>query len=88
MPDSPSRAKQGDSLVAARIPACAETCAPVLEDAAFASCGFGTAVTVSHLPPLEESNYPAVRMLCPHGVVWYAQPTPEQIGQWARDGVE
>lgn len=32
--------------------------------------------------------YDPLAMRCPHGVVWYAQPTPEQIEAWTQVGVE
>lgn len=58
-------------------------CAAQLHDT-FAAQGIDA--TVSHIPPLVHPGY-TLRLLCPHGVRWYAEPTGEQRAAWARDGV-
>jgi hypothetical protein len=47
----------------------------------------GCDATVSTLPPIVASPYEDLRLICPHGVRFYAEPTTEQIAQWAKDGV-
>ncbi len=47
----------------------------------------GADVTVSTLPPLVESPYENLGLVCPHGIQFYAEPTGEQIAEWVRDGV-
>lgn len=42
-------------------------------------------VTVSELPPLVATGYEALNMHCPHGVMFYAEPTSEQRAVWARE---
>lgn len=47
----------------------------------------GIEVHVSNLPPILRSKYPQpFSIKCPHGRAWYAEPTSEQIMQWAKDG--
>ena len=47
----------------------------------------GVEVTVSTRPPLVASPYSAQgRQVCPHGVVWWCEPTKGQIAQWTKDG--
>lgn len=46
----------------------------------------GCEVTVSAAPPLVMNPY-VDSMRCPHGTVYYFEPTSDQIAAWARDGV-
>lgn len=46
----------------------------------------GMDVTVTTAPPLIETGYEALDMYCPHGVLWYAEPTSEQRRDWFRAG--
>jgi hypothetical protein len=43
--------------------------------------------TVTDAPPIVDSGYEQPGLRCPHGVLWYAEPTREQILAWQRDGV-
>lgn len=47
----------------------------------------GAEVTVSTLPPLVFGPYTVEAFECPHGTMFYMEPTGEQIARWARDGV-
>lgn len=47
----------------------------------------GIETTVSNLAPIVTTVYEPLNMRCPHGVLWHAEPTTDQIVQWARDGV-
>lgn len=38
-------------------------------------------------PDLLPTPYEELRMRCPHGVRWHAEPTVDQQRQWAEDGV-
>jgi hypothetical protein len=49
--------------------------------------GVGIEATVSHLRPLVLTPYAQPGIRCPHGVVWFGEPTSDQIAAWARDGV-
>jgi hypothetical protein len=42
---------------------------------------------VTAIPPIVPSPYEPLNLTCPHGVAYYAEPTSEQIAQWAADGV-
>lgn len=46
----------------------------------------GCEVTVSEAPPLVMNPY-VDSMRCPHGTVFFFEPTSDQIAAWARDGV-
>jgi hypothetical protein len=76
---------------AAPRPDCANECEAVLREMYAAECAkLGFPVPdyhVSHLPPLVESGYVDLQMVCPHGVTWHMEPTSDQIAEWARDGV-
>lgn len=50
--------------------------------------GRGIEVTVSRKPPLVVGPYTTDAHRCPHRVKFWAEPTGEQIAQWAKDGVE
>ncbi len=47
----------------------------------------GIEVAVSDRPPVVPTPYEDLRMRCPHGIRWYAEPTSDQQAAWARDGV-
>ncbi|MES2211010.1 MAG: hypothetical protein V4515_12660 [Chloroflexota bacterium] len=47
----------------------------------------GADVTVSTVPPPIKTVYEQDPFVCPHGTVFYHEPTSEQIAEWARDGV-
>ena len=61
------------------------TCAQYVKDGL---AKLGADVTVSELPPIVGTPYEDLGLTCPHGVRFYAEPTSEQIAQWAADGVE
>ena len=65
-------------------PPCAVECRAVLEDHLRIQ---HIEATISHLPPLVKTPYLPLDMLCPHGVLWYLEPTSEQIAEWAKGGV-
>lgn len=65
-------------------PACVDECRPFLLSK-FRELSIEA--NVSHLPPLVASGYDQLDMRCPHGVLWYAEPTSEQISKWAEAGV-
>lgn len=66
-------------------PACADECGEVLRRGLAEK---GVEAHVTYLPPLVAQVYESLGMVCPHGVAWYAEPTTEQIAQWAKAGVE
>lgn len=41
---------------------------------------------VTHIPPLAPPAYEPLDMRCPHGVLWYTEPTSEQRAKWAAEG--
>jgi hypothetical protein len=43
----------------------------------------GADVVVSTAPPLIESPYDVNAFECPHGTVFYIEPTSEQMADWA-----
>jgi hypothetical protein len=47
----------------------------------------GIEVAVSERPPVVQTAYEDLKMRCPHGIRWYAEPTSDQQAAWARDGV-
>jgi len=47
----------------------------------------GVDAHVTHVPPLVRTPYKPLDMRCPHDVLWYVEPTSEQIAEWAREGV-
>lgn len=61
-----------------------EDCARILGEIMAAK---GCDVTVSTLPPLVFGPYACEALECPHGALFYMEPTGEQIAQWAKDGV-
>lgn len=69
---------------AAAAPPCADECGRIVREKLAA---LGAEATVSHLPPLFPTDYEALNMRCPHGVLWFAEPTPEQVAEWVRDEV-
>lgn len=50
--------------------------------------GYGCEVTVSTAAPLVAGGYQEAGYECPHGVVYYVEPTSDQILRWAREKVE
>lgn len=64
---------------------CEKECGAFLREAI---AGLGVEANFSTLPPLFDTGYTALDMRCPHGVLWYAEPTAEQRAAWIRDGVE
>ena len=63
-------------------PECASECRELLLD------GFrrhGIEAHITHVPPLIPSDFESLNMRCPHGVMWYTEPTGEQREQWARE---
>lgn len=65
-------------------PACADECRKVLIDGMAA---MDTECHVTHIPPLVPSAYEPLNMRCPHGVLWFMEPTGEQIARYARERV-
>lgn len=47
----------------------------------------GVEITVSTQPPLVLGPYTEDAFECPHGSLFYLEPTGEQIAQWVKDGV-
>lgn len=45
-------------------------------------------VTATAELPIVIGPFIPLSMRCPHGVVWYAEPTGEQRADWAERGVE
>lgn len=64
-------------------PPCAEECATVVRDG-LAERGIEAHVT--WVPPLIPSDYESLDMRCPHGVLWFTEPTSEQIARWVEKG--
>ncbi len=58
-------------------------CRDILE-ASFRALGVEAHVTA--IPPIVQSRYEQLKLSCPHGVAYYAEPTSEQIARWAADG--
>lgn len=48
----------------------------------------GVDAHVTTTPPIVPPLYEPLDMRCPHGVLWYAEPTGDQIAKWAKEGVE
>ena len=42
---------------------------------------------MSDRPPVVASGYEDLKLRCPHGVRWYAEPTSDQQMRWAQEGV-
>ncbi len=49
---------------------------------------FGIKAHVTHVPQLVPTGYEPFDMRCPHGVLWFAEPTSEQIARWVEEGTE
>lgn len=49
--------------------------------------GVGCEMTVSTLPPLVDSGYEQISYTCPHGVVYWVEPTSDQMALWAQKRV-
>lgn len=47
----------------------------------------GAEVTVSEAEPLVIGPYTTAPITCPHGTVYWMEPTGEQIAQWVKDQV-
>lgn len=73
-------------------PPCAEECGAVLRDIYAKACAHAGIplidAHITHVPPLIDTGYEPLAMRCPHGVMWHAEPTSEQIAEWVRGGVE
>jgi hypothetical protein len=73
-------------------PPCADECKDVLRKHWAKVCAkLGVPVPeahITHVPPLIDTGYEPLAIRCPHGVMWHAEPTSEQIAEWVRDGVE
>lgn len=63
-------------------PDCADRCRRVLLDIFAAK---GADVHVTWLPPLFPTGYEPLNLDCPHGVLWFAEPTAEQRLTWAKE---
>ena len=63
---------------------CPEACRQVVLDA-FAKQGVDAVVSTA--PPIIPTPYDPYVATCPHGVVFYAEPTGEQRAAWARERV-
>jgi hypothetical protein len=63
-------------------PDCYQTCRQELLNEA-AELGMG--VNVGTLPPIVDTGYEPLGLRCRHGIIWFAEPTTEQITQWRRD---
>lgn len=68
-----------------KVGTCGEECRAVLLEG-FAKMGVEATVTLE--PPIVPPRYEALDMRCPHGRLWFAEPTSEQIAKWAAEGVE
>ena len=62
---------------------CGEKCRATLIEG-FVAMGIEAHVTT--LPPITPSAYKPFNLRCPHGQLWYAEPTSEQIMRWAQEG--
>lgn len=73
------------------VPPCESECHEVFLDSWRETCAMAGVeeieAHVTHVPPLVSSGYDLLAMRCPHGVLWYAEPTSEQIAKWAKAGV-
>lgn len=45
----------------------------------------GIDANASTVPPLVDSGYEQLNVRCPHGVLWFVEPTSEQRAAWARE---
>lgn len=41
---------------------------------------------VTDLPPIVPTPYEPLNLCCPHGVLWFAEPTGDQRAKWASEG--
>jgi hypothetical protein len=48
----------------------------------------GCEVNATWSPPLFPTAFEPLDMRCPHGVLWYAEPTTDQLADWVRKGVQ
>lgn len=46
----------------------------------------GVEAHVTHVPPLVRTDWEPLNMRCPHGVLWFTEPTSEQMAAWTEDG--
>lgn len=58
---------------------CADECAAVLREVLAER---GVEVTASVAPPLIRNAYTVDPYRCPHGVLFWLEPTSEQIARW------
>jgi len=66
--------------------ACAEYIRDVMR-ALGAEKGIGCDTVVSTAPPIVENPYGAHGYRCPHGLIYWVEPTSEQIAEWAEQQV-
>ena len=67
--------------------ACAEILREKFRQAARVQGQLDCDITVSTAPPLVLSPYGAHGFECPHGVVFWIEPTSEQIIEWGEAGI-
>jgi hypothetical protein len=58
------------------------TCADVLREV---MASMGVDIVASTAPPIVSTPYVTDPFSCPHGVLFWIEPTSEQIAQWVRD---
>jgi hypothetical protein len=76
-----STVKGGDP-VTERTPTCADECRKEL---VATLARLGTEITASHLKPLVIHQF-VQAITCPHGVVWWYEPTSDERAAWIREG--
>jgi hypothetical protein len=60
-------------------------CADVLRDVLASK---GVEITVSTEPPIVHNPYVTDPIRCPHRVLFWIEPTSEQIARWAKDAAD
>ncbi len=60
-------------------------CADVLREVLASK---GAEITVSTEPPIVHNPYVVDPILCPHKVLFWVEPTSEQIARWAKDAAD
>lgn len=73
--------KTGHAANGSGKPACYDECRATLLTMFKAE---GVEANVTHEPPLFATDYEQLAMRCPHGVLWYTEPTSEQVAEWVR----
>lgn len=64
-------------------PPCADECRKVIVDG---MAEMDTEVHAIWVQPLPPSGYEPLNMRCPHGVLWFMEPTSKQRARYAREG--